>query len=185
MLLVSKRVEAISCSKVASFGGGFVCFFVRWLPERPSRGPSGLRRPLRGPSGSRSGLSEAPVAPGAVVPRPQWLPEPPFCGVSGSQSSPFEVPVRPGGSEASDIFVQPAHSLALALFPLHRTRRHGRGQGQGQRGEGSSGQGEGGWRLVPLLSPARARITRPAAFPRSQWLPEAFERSQWLPERPF
>ena len=52
MLLVSKLVEAISFSNVASFGGGFVRFFVRWLPERPSRGPSGYRRPFRGPSGS-------------------------------------------------------------------------------------------------------------------------------------
>ena len=52
MLLVSKLVEAISFSNVAAFGGGFVRFFVRWLPERPSRGPSGYRRPFRGPSGS-------------------------------------------------------------------------------------------------------------------------------------
>ena len=34
--LVSKLVEAISFSNVASFGGGFVLFFVRWLLEQPS-----------------------------------------------------------------------------------------------------------------------------------------------------
>ena len=112
MLLVSKLVEAISFSNVASFGGGFVRFFVRWLPERPSRGPSGYRRPFRGPSGSRSGRSEASLAPGAAFLRPQWLPERSFRGPSGSRSRRSAASVAPraafsrsqwppGGSEAS------------------------------------------------------------------------------------
>ena len=69
---------SFSFSNVASFSGGFVLFFVRWLPERPSRGPSGYRRSFRGPSGSRSGRSEASLAPPAAFPRSQWLPERPF-----------------------------------------------------------------------------------------------------------
>ena len=95
MLLVSKLVEAISFSNVASFDGGFVRFFVRWLPERPSRGPSGYRRPFRGPSGSRSGRSEVSLAPRAAFLRPQWLPERSFRGPSGSRSRRSAASVAP------------------------------------------------------------------------------------------
>ncbi len=67
MLLVSKLVEAISFSNVASFDGGFVRFsFVgsrSGLPEIPV---------------ATGSLSEVPVAPGAAVLRPHWLPERPF-----------------------------------------------------------------------------------------------------------
>ena len=112
MLLVSKLVEAISFSNVASFDGGFVRFFVRWLPERPSRDPGGYRKPFRGPSGSRSGRSEASLAPGAAFLKPQWLPERSFRGPSGSRSRRSAASVAPraafsrsqwppGGSEAS------------------------------------------------------------------------------------
>ena len=65
--LVSKLVEAISFSNVASFGGGFVCFsFVvsrSGIPEDPE---------------ATGGLSEVPVTPGAAVLRSHWLPERPF-----------------------------------------------------------------------------------------------------------
>ena len=95
MLLVSKLVEAISFSNVASFDGGFVRFFVRWLPERPSRDPSGYRKPFRGPSGSRSGRSETSLAPGAAFLKPQWLPERSFRGPSGSRSRRSAASVAP------------------------------------------------------------------------------------------
>ena len=67
MLLVSKLVEAISFSNVASFDGGFVRFsFVgsrSGLPEIPV---------------ATASLSEVPVAPGAAVLRSHWLLERPF-----------------------------------------------------------------------------------------------------------
>ena len=66
MLLVSKLVEAISFSKLRSMVGSFVFSFVgsrSGLPEIPV---------------ATGSLSEVPVAPGAAVLRPHWLPERPF-----------------------------------------------------------------------------------------------------------
>ena len=97
MLLISKLVEAISLSNVAAFGGGFVRFFVRWLPERPSQDPSGYLKLFRSPSGSRSGCSEASLAPGAAFVK-QWLPERSFRGPSGSRSRRSTASVAPGAA---------------------------------------------------------------------------------------
>ena len=134
MLLVSKLVEAISFSNVASFGGGFVRFFVRWLPERPSRDPSGYRKPFRGPSGSRSGRSEASLAPGAAFLKPRWLPERSFRGPSGSRSRRSAASVAPraafsrsqwppGGSEASFFEFSRVSSSLPSLPSLPRLPR--------------------------------------------------------------